>query len=102
MVVIGGLAILFTGGDHFTEDADFAIVRRRENAKAIASALAPFHPMPYQWPEGLPFVWDEQTVMNASVLTLDTDLGRVDFLAEPAGAPPYEVLKSRANTFEME
>ena len=102
LVVIGGLALQIHGGDYLTYDADFAMIRRRENARAIAAALAPYAPKPVDWPECVPFVLDEQTIMNASILTLVTDLGRVDFLAEPAGAPPYEQLKARASTFELE
>ncbi len=101
-VVIGGLALQIVGGDYVTYDADFAFTRRRENAKAIAVALAPYHPIPVDWPEGVPFVWDDQTVMNMTVLTLVTDLGRVDFLAEPDGAPPYDQLKARASTFDLD
>lgn len=97
-VVIGGLALHILGGAYVTYDAGFAFSRRRENARAIASALAPYHPMPVDWPGGVPFVWDEGTVMSMAVLTLTTDLGRVDFLAEPEGAPPYERLKARADT----
>ncbi|MBS1716091.1 MAG: nucleotidyltransferase [Armatimonadetes bacterium] len=101
-VIIGGLALQIVGGDYVTVDVDFAFARRRENARKIVDALAPYRPRPYQWPEGLPFVWDEQTVMNMTTLTLDTDLGRIDFLAEPDGAPPYEVLKERAGSVEVE
>lgn len=100
-VVIGGLALQIIGGNHLTLDADFAFSRRRENARIIVEALAPYHPRPFQWPEGLPFVWDEQTVMNMTTLTLDTDLGRIDFLAEPDGAPPYELLKERAGSVDL-
>lgn len=101
-VMIGGLATIFHGGDYQTKDVDCAITRRRENCRAIASALAPYHPKPVDWPEGVPFVWDAQTIMNATTLTLVTDLGRIDFLAEPDGAPPYEELKARAVTFDLE
>jgi hypothetical protein len=101
-VIVGGLALQIHGGDYVTYDADFALTRVRENAKAIARALAPFHPKPVEWPEGLPFIWDEETIMRSSVLTLVTDLGRIDFLAEPAGAPPYRELKLHAITFDME
>jgi len=101
-VVIGGLALQILGGDFLTYDSDFAFIRRRENARSLAATFAPYHPMPVDWPEGVPFVWDEQTLMNSAVLTLVTDLGRIDFLAEPEGAPPYELLKSRATTFDLE
>jgi hypothetical protein len=101
-VVICGVAISIFGGDHVTFDADFAFTRRRENARKIADTLAPFHPGPVDWPEGVPFVWDEQTVMSATTLTLETDLGRIDFLAEPDGAPPYDQLAARAAVFDLD
>ena len=53
-------------------------------------------------PEGLPFVWDDQTLMNSTTLTLDTDLARIDFLAEPDGANNYKEMKSRAATFDLD
>ncbi len=101
-VTIGGVALVLSGGAHVTQDVDFAFVRRRENAKRLADALAPFHPRPLDWPEGLPYVWDDQTLMNATTLTLETDIGRIDLLAEPDGAPPYEALKARANVFDLD
>lgn len=58
--------------------------------------------MPVDWPEGVPYVWDEQMLMNSTNVTLKTDLGRIDFLAEPDGAPPYEVLKERAMRFDLD
>jgi predicted nucleotidyltransferase len=101
-VIIGGLALQILGGDYITQDVDFALTRRRENCRKIADVLTPFHPKPVDWPEGVPFVWDDQTLMNSTHLTLETDLGRIDFLAEPDGAPPYEELKNRAVRFDLE
>lgn len=37
-----------------------------------------------------------------STITLDTDIGRIDFLAEPDGAPPYKDLKARAIPFDLD
>lgn len=68
-VIIGGLAVILHGGDYSTKDIDFAISRTRENAKRIAKALAPFSPRPHGWSEDLPFVWDDQTVINSTVFT---------------------------------
>ena len=59
-------------GDYITDDADFAINRRRENARATASALALIEPV--DWPTGLPFVWDDQTIMKATTCDVVTDL----------------------------
>lgn len=101
-IVIGGLALQILGGDYVTYDADFGFTRRRDNCRRIAEALAPFHPRPAGFPDDLPFVWDEQVLMNSTVITLETDLGRIDFLAEPEGAPPYDQLKANAATFDLE
>jgi hypothetical protein len=94
-VVIGGLAILLHGGDHVTVDGAFAYQRSLENARRIAEALRPYHPMPTAWPEGLPFVWDAQTIFGSTVLTLETDLGRLD-LGQPDGSPVFRILKERS------
>jgi len=101
-VIVGGLALSIHGGDYVTVDVDFAFNRRRENARLIARALQPYGPRPVGFAPDLPFVWDEQTVMNSSMLTLETAIGRVDLLAEPAGAPNYEVLKNRATVFKLD
>lgn len=101
-VIVGGLAVRIQGGTHITDDVDFAIVRRRENAKKIAAALEPYHPRPEGFPPELPYVWDEEALMRTTVLVLKTDLCRVDFLAEPDGAPPYAELKARATKIDFE
>lgn len=95
-VIVGGLASQMHGGSNVTFDVDVAIFRSRENSRALVQAPSPYHPKPVDWPEGLPFVWDEQMVMNCSLLTLQTAIGRIDVLADPEGSPPYKVLESKA------
>lgn len=102
VVLIGGLAMIALGSSHYTVDSDFAFSRRRETIHAIVRALAPFHPKPVDWDPALPFIWDVRTLLGMANLTLHTDIGRIDFLAEPAGAPPYEVLRDRAEVFDLE
>ncbi|MBX7131420.1 MAG: hypothetical protein K1X67_01965 [Fimbriimonadaceae bacterium] len=102
VVSIGGVAVILIGGEHYTKDVDFAFSRKRESLKKIVEALAPYHPKPVDWPEGVPFVWDDQTLQGMTTITLDTDIGRIDFLAEPDGAPPYDDLRSRAIPFDLE
>ncbi len=46
-----------------------------QNLRRLAAALAPFHPRPRGFPTGLPFIWDEGTLRNTSILTLQTDIG---------------------------
>ena len=95
-VLIGGLAVQIHGGDRFTEDLDLAYRRTRENAKRIASALEGAHPVPREWPESVPFIWDEQTVFSSTILTLVTDLCDTDLLGAPDGAPAYDQLKANS------
>jgi len=40
--------------------------------------------------------------MSNSILTLETDLGRIDLINEPLGAPNYKRLKEGANVFELD
>lgn len=54
-----------------------------------------------EWPEGLPFIWDEQTLMNQTTMTLETDLGRIDLLGEPMGAPTFMELKANASSVSV-
>ena len=96
VVLIGGLAVILQGGERSTKDVDFAYRRTRQTAQAIAKALKDFHPRPVDFPEGLPFVWDEATLRNMSVLTLTSDLGRIDFLSAPEGVESVEALLARA------
>lgn len=100
-VIIRGLAVMLHGGLHVTDDVDLAFVRSRQNLGAIVKALSPYHPRPYQFPVDLPFVWDEQSLRSSTVLTLTTDLGRLDLLAEPDGASKYSDLKARAVPMEV-
>jgi hypothetical protein len=58
--------------------------------KRLREALLPFHPRPRGFPPELPFIWDEATLRNSSVLRLQTDLGDIDLLAEVAGVGGYE------------
>ncbi len=100
-VLIGGLAMTVHGSAYMTEDIDFAFARGRQNVEAVTRAFAPFHPRPLDFPEGVPFVWDAQTVRAMAILTLATDRGRVDLLAEPEGAGSFEGLYERSEEMEL-
>lgn len=95
-IVIGGVAAVLHGSAVVTFDLDILYSRGDANVRRLAEALAPFHPRPRGFPPGLPFVWDEATLRNATVLTLTTDLGDVDLLAEAAGIGSYEAVKLRS------
>lgn len=95
-VVIGGVCAALHGSALLTFDVDICYSRAGLNLKRIVAALAPFHPGPRGFPEALPFVWDETTLRNTTVLTLQTDLGEIDLLAEVAGLGGWDQVKSRS------
>lgn len=47
-------------------------------------------------PSGLPFILDARSLAEGGNFTFDTDLGKIDILAYPEGAPAYETLRAEA------
>jgi hypothetical protein len=43
-----------------------------------------------------PFIRDARSLAEGGNFTFDTQLGKLDILAYPSGAPPYEVLRADA------
>jgi hypothetical protein len=99
-VVIGGLSANLHGSARITFDLDVCYSRSTANLKRLVAALAPFHPRPQGFPPELPFVWDETMLRNTTVLTLQTDLGEIDLLAEVAGLGSWEDVRSRSIVVE--
>jgi hypothetical protein len=89
-VVIGGLAATLHGGAQVTYDLDICYSRASANLRRLIEALAPFHPRPRAFPLDLPFVWDEATLRNGTLFTLQTDIGEIDLLAEVTGLGAFE------------
>lgn len=95
-VIIGGVAATMHGSAMATYDLDVCYSRATANLRRLKEALAGFHPRPRGIPEGLPFVWDEATLRNSTVLTLETDIGEIDLLAEVAGLGAFENVKAQS------
>ena len=100
-VLIGGVALAIHSAAYVTYDIDFCYDRSRSNLKKIARALAPFSPRPRGFPDGLPFIWDESTLLNGSVFTLDTSIGEIDLLSEVAGLGNYDGVKEQSEPFQL-
>ena len=95
-VIIGGWSAILHGSPYMTNDLDICYSDRRENLKRMATALAPYHPRLRALPVGLPFVWDEVTLRNGRVFTLETDLGIIDLLAEVSGVGSFQDVRAGA------
>ena len=91
-IVIGGVAAILHGTARITYDVDVVYARDRENIRRLVSALKPFSPYLRGVPKGLPFTWDERTVLNGLNFTLETTIGDVDLLGEVAGGGSYTEL----------
>ena len=99
-VVIGGVSATFHGAARVTYDLDICYSPASINLQRLAAALAPFQPRLRGFSDELPFVWDERTLSNGTVFTLQTDLGEIDLLAEAAGLGTYDDVKAGAIVVE--
>lgn len=82
-------------------DIDFCYDRSRSNLEKIAAALAPFNPRLRGFPKDLPFIWDAGTLSNASVFTLDTDIGDIDLLSEVKGIGNFSEVLAESTIFHL-
>lgn len=95
-VVIGGVAGGAHGSAYPTFDVDLAYSRAPDNLEKLAVALREIEAELRGAPAGLPFILDAKALAEGGKFTFDTDLGNVDILAYPAGAPSYDVLHANA------
>jgi uncharacterized protein (DUF433 family) len=91
-IVVGGVAASAHGSARATEDLDIVYNRSRQNIKRLVESLLPTSPYLRGAPPGLPFKFDEKTVLNGLNFTLTTDLGSLDLLGEITGGGGYEQL----------
>ena len=89
-IVIGGWSAILNGSAYSTNDLDICYARTSENLRRLTKALAPYHPRLRDLPSGLPFIWDQATLRNGTEFTLDTELGKIDLLAEVSGLGTYD------------
>jgi hypothetical protein len=95
-VIIGGWSAILHGSSSVTNDLDICYSRSPDNLKRVVAALTSFHPRLRDVPRDLPFVWDQTTLRNTAVLTLSTDLGAIDLLAEVSGLGSFEEVKANS------
>ena len=99
-VIVGGVAITLHSSGYITRDLDFCYSRDKSNIQQLVRSLAPFDPKPRNWPEGLPFVFDEITIRSGTNFTFETLIGDLDLLGEVKGIGGYR--EALANSVEYE
>lgn len=95
-VVLGGIAAVLHGSPRSTWDLDLTVAADSTNLAALGDVLVELNSRLYGIDEDVPFVPDDDTLRRVEILTLDTDLGKVDVLTNPVGAPSYPVLRGNA------
>lgn len=100
-VVIGGFASVIHGSPRLTQDLDVCYSQEPANLLALGEVVTALNARLYGVDDEVPFVADERTLRGTEILTLQTDLGKLDLLAHPSGAPPYRDLKAAAERIDI-
>ncbi len=95
-VVIGAIALVAHGSARNTNDLDICYATDPANLEALGAALVELGAALRGVSEEVPFIPDARMLRQMSIVTLASDEGNIDLLIGPAGSPPYEVLRSRA------
>lgn len=100
-VVIGGIAGVLHGASRATFDLDVCFATDAANLEALGEVLVGLDARLKGVAEKVPFTADAETLRRVEVLTLDTAAGELDVLARPSGAPRYDVLRRRADRYDL-
>ncbi len=100
-ILVGGVAAVAHGSARLTQDLDVVYSRKPGNVRRLAKALAPLSPYLRGAPPGLPFHFDEETLLKGLNFTLATSLGSLDLLGEISGGGSYENLLPHTITLEI-
>lgn len=100
-VLIGGLAGIAQGSAYPTYDLDVMYSRKRTNLERLAAVLRRLGATLRGAPKDLPVLLDAKTLEKGGNFTFETSHGAIDILAYPAGAPPYEDVRSAADEIDF-
>lgn len=100
-VLIGGLAVVTQGYPRLTRDIDITYAPEQANLDSLGSVLVELNARLRGVAEDVPFVPDGATLRRTMILTLTTDLGALDLLGAPPGAPDYATLRRRADRVDV-
>lgn len=102
VVIIGGVAVQVHGHRRTTMDLDVIPAPDVPNIRRLAAALAELRARPRDAPDGSPPPTVEQLQVAAIVPPLMTDHGELHVLNDVPGAAPYEDLRDRALSLEID
>ncbi len=100
-VIVGGVAIKIHSSAYVTLDLDFCYARTKDNLAKIVAALSRFNPRPRDFPEDLPYFFDERSLQNATNFTFETSIGDIDLLGEVAGVGTFADVEKSSDIFEL-
>ena len=100
-VIVGGVAITLHSSGYITRDLDFCYSREKSNISRLYAALAPFDPVPRNWPVGLRFIFDEGSLRSGTNFTFETSIGDIDLLGEVKGIGDYKDALANSITYDL-
>ena len=100
-IIVGGVAGTVHGSARLTRDVDVVYARSPENMRRLVDALASHNPYLRGAPQGLPFLWDLNTIQRGLNFTLATRLGDLDLLGELTGGGGFEQLREHASSVRV-
>jgi predicted nucleotidyltransferase len=93
-VVIGGVAAVAHGSPQITQDLDVVYAGDAANLERLGRALQDLNATLRGVSDNVPFVPDARALTQVRVLTLDTDEGPLDLIAQPDGSRGYDQLRA--------
>ena len=100
-VIVGEIACFIYGWKTITTKFEINYSEKDENLTKIVSALSRFNPRPRDFPNDLPYFFDERSLQNATNFTFETTIGDIDLLGEVAGVGTYSEVKKSSVIFEL-
>ena len=100
-IIVGGVAGTVHGSARLTRDVDVVYARSPENMRRLVDALSSHNPYLRGAPQGLPFLWDLNTIQRGLNFTLTTRLGDLDLLGELTGGGGFEQLREHSSTVRV-
>jgi hypothetical protein len=101
-VVVGGVAVIVHGSPRFTKDLDICYSTQRANLERLGALLVELGARLRGVDEDVPFVPDADALRRTQMLTMTTNHGELDLLAEPAGSGGYTALRQKATLIELD